>query len=69
MAFDKVIDSAVLDGKLTSVADAIRSKTGKTDSMTLEQMPGEIEGIVSGDSAEYITECEAIIDEINGEVV
>lgn len=34
--------------KLTAIADAIRSKTGKTDGLTLEQMPGEIEGIQTG---------------------
>lgn len=56
MAFDKVIDSAVLDTKLTSVADAIRSKTGKTDKLTLEQMPGEIEGIQSGGGDDGTTE-------------
>ena len=48
MALDKVIDSAQLDADLTAVADAIRSKTGKTDKLTLEQMPGEIEGIEAG---------------------
>lgn len=54
MAYDKVIDSAQLDANLTAVADAIRSKTGKTDKLTLEQMPGEIEGIQSG-GGEYYT--------------
>ena len=34
--------------KLTAIADAIRGKTGKTDGLTLEQMPGEIEGIQTG---------------------
>lgn len=37
-----------LTDKLTAIADAIRGKTGKTDALTLEQMPGEIEGIQSG---------------------
>lgn len=41
-----------LTDKLTAIADAIRAKTGKSDAMTLEQMPGEIEGISgSGGSA------------------
>ena len=31
--------------KLAAVADAIRGKTGKAELMTLDQMPGEIEGI------------------------
>lgn len=37
-----------LTDKLTAIADAIRAKTGKTDSMTLAQMPSEIEGISAG---------------------
>lgn len=49
MAYDKVIDSAALDAALTDIADAIRAKTGKTDPLTLEQMPSEIEGISAGD--------------------
>lgn len=40
-----------LTDKLTAIANAIRSKTGKTDSLTLEQMPGEIEGIEAGGGA------------------
>lgn len=38
---------SILDD-LQSVADAIRSKTGKTDKMMLAEMPGEIEGITGG---------------------
>ena len=34
-----------LTDKLVSIANAIRSKTGKTDTLTLDQMPTEIEGI------------------------
>jgi hypothetical protein len=37
-----------LTDKLTAIADAIRAKTGKTDALTLAQMPGEIEGIQTG---------------------
>ena len=37
-----------LTNKLTAIADAIRSKTGKTGTMTLDQMPTEIESIRSG---------------------
>lgn len=40
--------------KLTAIANAIRNKTGKTDPMTLEQMPGEIEGIETGGGGEEI---------------
>lgn len=39
-----VIDDTTLSG----IADAIRAKTGKTDSMTPEQMPAEISGITGG---------------------
>lgn len=38
---------SILDD-LQSVADAIRSKTGKTDKMMLAEMPSEIEGISGG---------------------
>lgn len=37
-----------LTEKLTAIADAIRGKTGKTDGLTLDQMPGEIAGIQAG---------------------
>lgn len=50
MAIDKAVDSAALDSALTDIADAIRAKTGGTDPLTLEQMPGEIEGIQAGGS-------------------
>ena len=34
--------------KMTAIADAIRGKTGKTEKLTLDQMPLEISSIVSG---------------------
>ena len=34
--------------KLTAIADAIRTKTGKTDPMTLDQMAEEIAGMSVG---------------------
>jgi hypothetical protein len=37
-----------LTDKLTAIANAIRGKTGKTDALTLDQMPGEIAGIQTG---------------------
>lgn len=37
-----------LTDKLTAIADAIRTKTGKTDALTLDKMPNEIASIVSG---------------------
>ena len=49
MAYDKIVDSTALDTALTDIADSIRAKTGKTDPLTIEQMPTEIEGIETGD--------------------
>ena len=37
-----------LTNKLKAIADAIRTKTGKTDTMTLEQMVTEISNISVG---------------------
>lgn len=37
-----------LTDKLTAVADAIRNKTGKTDLLTLDEMPTEIAAIETG---------------------
>lgn len=42
------MDYKVKGSSLTAIADAIRSKTGGADSLTLAQMPTEIEGIKSG---------------------
>lgn len=38
-----------LTNKLTNIADAIRNKTGKTELLTLDEMPVEIESIQSGE--------------------
>ena len=48
MAYDKIVDSTALDTALTDIADAIRTKTGKTAPLTIEQMPSEIESISGG---------------------
>jgi hypothetical protein len=48
MSYDKIVDSSALDASLTSVANAIRVKTGKTATMTLSEMSTEIEGISGG---------------------
>ena len=39
-----------LQEKLTAIGDAIRNKTGNTEKLTLDQMPGEITGIKTGSS-------------------
>ena len=43
-----------LTDKLTAIADAIRAKTGKSDVLTLDQMPLEIEGITGGGSGDAV---------------
>lgn len=49
MALDKVIDSEKLDADLTSVADAIRAKTGRADALAFPAgMVEVIAGISSG---------------------
>ena len=48
-----------LTEKLTAIAEAIRGKTGKTDGLTLDQMPGEIAGIQSGGGGDYAFVCDA----------
>ena len=48
MAYDKIVDSAALDGALTNIADAIRGKTGSTQKLTLEGMVAAIAGIGTG---------------------
>ena len=41
-----------LTDKLTAIANAIRTKTGGTDSLTLDQMASEIDNIQSGGATE-----------------
>lgn len=41
-----------LTDKLKAIADAIRGKTGKTEGLTLDQMPEEIAGIETGGGGE-----------------
>lgn len=52
MPYDKVVDSATLDASLSGIADAIRAKTGGTESMTLDQMAEEIARIQTGGSGD-----------------
>lgn len=56
-----------LTDKLKAIANAIREKTGKTDPLTLDQMPDEISGIVSGDGEDLDTELdeqESLIEQL-----
>lgn len=59
-----------LTDKLSAIADAIRAKTGKTDSMTLAQMPTEIASITTGgggSSADERVKYVTFVYEENGE--
>jgi hypothetical protein len=54
MAIDKAVDSAVLDAKLTIVADKLREKTGTTETVSLEEMPEKVEEVFdAGVKSEY----------------
>ena len=49
MALDKVVDSAMLDAGMKSVADAIRAKTGTTDLLAWpDGFKAAVEGIQTG---------------------
>lgn len=48
MAIDKAVDSAALDASLTAIANAIRSKTGGSGTLTPAQMPAAIAAIPTG---------------------
>lgn len=55
MAFDKVIDSAVLDAGMTATANAIRAKTGGADPIVWDASNGfktAVEGIEAGGGLE-----------------
>lgn len=55
MALDKVIDSAVLDAGLTSVADAIRAKGGTSEQLAFPNgFVSAVEGIQAGGGADYL---------------
>lgn len=48
MAIDKAVDSTVLDGMFTDIANAIREKSGETAQYTPSEMPAAIAGIPAG---------------------
>ena len=50
MAYDKVVDSVVLNGIFADIGDAIRSKTGKTEMIDVNNMSSEIISISSGET-------------------
>ena len=55
MAYDKVVDSAVLDAGLAQVANAIRAKTGQSGKLTFPTAMVEgINSIQAGGGVTYI---------------
>ena len=48
MAIDKGVDSGVLDGMFTDIANAIRGKNGETAQYTPSEMPAAIAGLPTG---------------------
>jgi len=53
MAIDKAVDSAKLDAKFSAIADAIRAKTGKTETMTEDEMPTKVDEVfAAGEKSE-----------------
>lgn len=52
MAIDKAVDSSILDGYFEDIADAIREKTGGSDTYTPAQMSTAIENLPSGGGAD-----------------
>lgn len=48
MALDKLVDSSQLNSDLTSIANAIRAKTGGSSQLTLTEMAAEIGNIPTG---------------------
>ena len=55
MAYDKIVDSAVLDAGLTSVADAIRQKGGTSASLSFPQGFVDAIGEISGGGEDTIS--------------
>lgn len=65
MAYDKVVDSAVLDAGLTSIADAIRTKGGTSSTMSFpDGMASAIAAIPTGGggSDELVSFIKGVID-------
>lgn len=56
----------ITDDTLSAIADAIRAKTGKADTMTTAQMPAEISGIITGIDAEVLENLPVVLNFANG---
>lgn len=55
MTIDKGVDSTVLDGYFSSIADAIRSKAGTSVTYTPSQMPSAISSIQTGGTYQSVS--------------
>jgi hypothetical protein len=55
MSIDKGVDSSVLDGYFSDIADAIRGKNGSQSTYTPSQMPSAITNIPTGGTYQTIT--------------
>lgn len=77
MPFDKIVDSAALDGAMTATADAIRAKTGIPAPIVWDVTSGfaqAIAGIVSGgggglayDRGEFVLDADTVyLNTVNG---
>lgn len=59
----------ITDTTLSNIADAIRAKTGKTDTITPEQMPTEIAGITTGVDVTLIDNIDIVPNFANGDQI
>lgn len=68
MAIDKAVDSAALDTSLTSIADAIREKTGSLEKLTPADMAAEISAMRTCDSTVQYSQMNDIVTAFISEV-
>lgn len=68
MSVDKAVDSTVLDGYFSGIADAIRDKNGSQSTYTPSQMPQAIENIPSG-GGDIVKEKDVNFYDYDGSVV
>ncbi len=65
MAYDKLVDSAKLDGALKSTADAIRAKTGGTDNIPWSETEGFKSAVGNIPTGVDEAELDGILDAVN----
>ena len=69
MAYDKAVDSAVLDAGLTAIADAIREKGGTSDPIAFDAMANAIAAIEAGGGGGFASGYFTVVDDITSDVV